>query len=181
MLNSKNSKIINVPADGNCLFHAIVCCTQYIQPNVRFTHLTLRHQVVQHMRRHTSVEQKKNILQEYSFNHVNQYFAHMKKAGTWGDEFVIEALSEMLQRTINVYNTHFDILSTYVPKSNTNNSAKQSLHIMWDSTHFNALRVHHNTSNKTIKQNRHTRHVSDRRPRRTSLRKRDNVNYAQFY
>ena len=176
MIDATNCVTMDVPRDGNCLFHAIVCCLQQRLSHVQYTHLTLRRKVIQYMRDNTSATQKNIILQEYSsFGDLNQYFTHMKRARTWGDEFIIQAMSDMLQRTIFIYNKDVKLMSTYAYESRANTEAKQPLYIMFDSCHFKALRPKHNTaSNKTMRQN-------DGQVSRTSKRKRKYVDYSLFY
>jgi len=110
-LREKGLLIVNVPQDGNCMFHAIA---SYL-PGVSY--YNLRQAIVWYLK------QKKSIMIEYlgktyeelfkdqddSFNNNwNSFIEYIGKDGNWEKmpaEYILKIISEMYNLEINIYST----------------------------------------------------------------------------
>ncbi len=85
-------RLVETPADGNCLFHAAVSA---LPRNSRWSHTSIRSSVV------TFLRSKKNSFQ--AFNIDDAYLARMSREGSWGGEPELIALANIYMRAVEVY------------------------------------------------------------------------------
>ena len=101
-LESKGCKLVNVPSDDNCLYHAICLALVYYKvKNAPSNHKDLRKELVEFMR---TKEESWFLLPS---NLTRQEYLERQSASSsgtpcWGDENVVRAASEKYKRTFNV-------------------------------------------------------------------------------
>jgi hypothetical protein len=88
----------NVPADGNCLFHAAAKGLNHVEGHQIYDHSMLRAEAVNYIESHR--EEFRSFLHG---EEIEKYIAKMRRPGTWGDNLVLAALAKALNTTISVY------------------------------------------------------------------------------
>eukprot|EP01041_Mallomonas_annulata_P007712 gene7712-15781_t len=91
----KGLHIVEVQADGNCLFRAIAH-QMYLDEN---RHAELREKCVKHMKIH---HVRFSLFCSLDFN---EYLNEIMTPGMWGDDLEIKALEEILDRVICIYSS----------------------------------------------------------------------------
>lgn len=107
-LEKQGFKLVDVEAEGNCLFIAIAKL-------LRIDHLVLRKEAVEHIRNNphlyletfASSRNTNSITEreEYQLDEFNTYLNRMERSGEWGDNLILQAISDMYNRQILIYDT----------------------------------------------------------------------------
>ena len=84
-----------VPGDGNCMFHAIA-------QHCPFSHKELRLSVVSFLK--DNIDDFRGFFSEDE--DIDSYLNSLSHSGTWGDNLVLSACSELLQTPIHIAQTH---------------------------------------------------------------------------
>ncbi|CAH1239392.1 SHOC2 [Branchiostoma lanceolatum] len=88
-----------VPGDGNCMFHAV--SDQVLRTEGRqISHLQLREQAVDHLRRNPRNARGDHLSDFISNQSWDEYLETMSRDGTWGDHVVLQAMADMLARDV---------------------------------------------------------------------------------
>ena len=96
-LGEEGLRLVKVPADGNCQFHAVLSQL----PDMGVDHLELRQMVVNHL------AEREQFFAMYpeKFRGYKHYLAYIATPGEgWGDELTLMALATILMRPIVVIN-----------------------------------------------------------------------------
>ncbi|XP_062499957.1 uncharacterized protein LOC134177210 isoform X2 [Corticium candelabrum] len=90
------------PADGNCLFHAVLDQLKRVKSEKPYCHSELRALAISCLRDHQFVDinGKKLNLSQYVSKDWDQYLSDMEKDGEWGDHLVVMALTTVLSHNI---------------------------------------------------------------------------------
>jgi hypothetical protein len=83
-------QVKRMPGDGNCLFHSL----SYPNGN----HRMVRACIVRHISKHWN-EYREFVVTEERGDYIQQMF----RPGTWGDELVLRAFSDLSERRVRVY------------------------------------------------------------------------------
>jgi hypothetical protein len=115
-LNSKGLQVVEVDADGNCLFRAVAHQLWLDEDR----HLELRQRCVEHMEKHAA------RFVEFCFapGGFAQHLAKIATPGEWGDDLEIKALEEITDRLISIYSSQS---RNYCEPLNTNFDEAQSM------------------------------------------------------
>ena len=116
-------KLMNVPADGNCLYSAVAEALA-LKRNSRspLDHMDVRRRLVQYMS-----EQKKKWFPHLAPKESKKRFlATQAKGGEWGDVNVVKAAAEHFDMEFHVLNSYDDNVELYEPiKSRTHTAIVQ--------------------------------------------------------
>ena len=97
-MRKKGFKIIDINADGNCLFRAVAHQIYYDVEK----HIELRRQCVKHLKNHY------DRFKVFCCTDFNSYLDDIALPGVWGDDVEIKALEEILDRIIIIYSSEYD-------------------------------------------------------------------------
>ncbi len=114
-------KYVEIAQDGNCLFNSISYAIAYDYRHGK----KLRKFAVDHV--------KNNIdkYKDYIFKNVDTYLKNMYQEGEYGDEIMLNAISEILSIKITVYDKYnHKIISVY--DNSNNNKNKKNINIFYD-------------------------------------------------
>ncbi len=93
-------QVKRMAGDGNCLFHSL----SYPIGN----HRMVRACIVRHISKHWN-EFREFVVTEEQEDYIQQ----MIRPGTWGDELVLRAFSELAHRRVRVYTPSQELVSEY--------------------------------------------------------------------
>lgn len=98
LLNPEGFSIVEVPSDGNCLFHAVADQLNKIgRPAVSAAQL--RERAINHMLQHW------HHYSAFCGDNGDSYIAEMIENGAWADHPIIQATAEMLRVNITIHRT----------------------------------------------------------------------------
>lgn len=109
-----------MPGDGNCLFHSL----SYPNGN----HRMVRACIVRHISEHWS-EFKHFLATEERGGYIQQ----MIRPGSWGDELVLRAFSDLAQRQVRVYSSQHKVVAKY------GSDGHSVVHIRFTGCHYDVL------------------------------------------
>lgn len=95
----KGFRIVGVPSDGNCGFHAVV--DQLSAHGVLADAATLRTQAVSYLKDHSELIEQ-NFLVSKQYPSVSHYLNKQATDGSWVDEMVLRAISCCIGRDIHI-------------------------------------------------------------------------------
>ena len=93
-------QIKRMPGDGNCLFHSL----SYPNGNVCMARACIVRYISKHwddFREFVVTEERRDYIQE------------MIRPGTWGDEIVLRAFSDLARRQVRVYTPSHELIAAY--------------------------------------------------------------------
>ena len=91
--------IVNVPADGNCGFHAVV--DQLSLQGVNVDPKSLRSQAVSYLKCHPELVDDSFLIHN-DYKNTNEYLSKQSEDGHWIDEMMLRAISSCIARDINI-------------------------------------------------------------------------------
>ena len=95
-------RVVRMPGDGNCLFHSLAY--------PRGHHRMVRACIVRHIARNWESEFRPFVVAEERGGYVRE----MIRPGTWGDELVLRAFSDLARRRVRVYTPqHWTVVAEY--------------------------------------------------------------------
>jgi len=127
--------IHEIPGDGNCLFRSIA----HQLFGAETTHMKIRHSCMDH------IYSNKHRFSGFIAEPVDVYCARMRQSGEWGDEVELAALSEILDRPIEVYSLDTPLTpdGRIQPRQLINNSTvrgRSPIRLTYhDGAHYNSL------------------------------------------
>ena len=98
-------QVKRMPGDGNCLFHSL----SYPSGN----HRMVRACIVRYISNHWEEFRNFVVVEERG-----DYIQQMIRPGTWGDELVLRAFSDLSQRRVRVYTPSQQLISEYGSEEN---------------------------------------------------------------
>lgn len=113
-----------MPGDGNCLFHSL----SYPHGD----HRMVRACIVRHIAKNW-----------HEFRHFvateerRDYLRQMIRPGTWGDELVLRAFSDLAQRRVRVHAPSLDVLAEY-----GNPESDKVVNVLFHGYHYDVLVRH---------------------------------------
>jgi len=110
-----------MPVDGNCLFHSL----SYPIGN----HRMVRACIVRHISKQWNEFREFLVTEERG-----DYIQQMIRPGTWGDELVLRAFSDLSQRQVRVYTPSHDLICEY-----GNADGQSSVNVRFSGCHYDVL------------------------------------------
>lgn len=117
---------VNVPGDGNCMFHALAYS---LKGSARRTAAELRADAVQYMRAHldqplypaNDATTAREWIGFAGYPSAEQYLQTLARNGTWGQSLELAALCHVLSRPLGVYSpdakSKCRLIATFLPTS----------------------------------------------------------------
>jgi OTU-like cysteine protease len=93
----------DVPQDGNCALHVIIDQLSVLMHPIKETVTELRNKAVTFLRQNSAKLQFEQYLEKKKYKNVDAYLSHQSRNGVWLDEVMMRALTEVLQKDINIY------------------------------------------------------------------------------
>lgn len=112
-------QVKRIPGDGNCLFHSL----SYPDGN----HRMVRACIVRHIANHWDEFRHFVVTEERG-----DYLRQMIRPGTWGDELVLRAFSDLAQRRVRVHSPSADVLAEY-------GEGDAEVNVLFSGCHYDAL------------------------------------------
>lgn len=158
-LENKNCIPVNVPGDGNCLFHALIASIPTIAAE---NHLELRHSIIGVMQNtesfkegftntyHTSINSinepifRKDNSGNYILPFINKdyatYIEYMRKSGSYADSIMVQAASQFLNRNLEIFTGQGATISFKCSDKDT--QTFPTTYLAWDNNlHFYGSKV----------------------------------------
>ena len=115
-------RVVNVPGDGNCFFHAL----KKQLPNIGITHEEIRALAVNYMANNP------NEFEGFTVETLDDYIAGMSQGGTWANNPIMQALVNALGIGIDIHRAN-GVITTLVP---TNGAAQATATIAYTGIHY---------------------------------------------
>ncbi|XP_063439788.1 uncharacterized protein LOC134721036 [Mytilus trossulus] len=93
----------NIAGDGNCMFHAVIDQLR-IAGDFTFNKDTLRSKSVEYLRENPCQEDGSHLMCFLSTESWEEYLIRMNRDGEWGDHMILNAITEVIGRTVTVLN-----------------------------------------------------------------------------
>ncbi|CAC5390904.1 unnamed protein product [Mytilus coruscus] len=93
----------NIAGDGNCMFHAVIDQLR-IAGDFTFNKDTLRSKSVEYLRENPCQEDGSHLMCFLSTESWEEYLNRMNRDGEWGDHMILNAITEVIGRTVTVLN-----------------------------------------------------------------------------
>lgn len=114
--------LLHAPPDGNCLYHCLAYPTS--------THGVVRARVADWI--DANWDDRFKLFVPHCERDV--YRDEMRRTGTWGDELVLSAFSEIEEATVVVVDANTGrVLQTYSPDGH------RTVHLLYDGSHYDLL------------------------------------------
>lgn len=120
-----------MPADGNCMFHAVADQLRHQRHCDACDASTLRARAVAHMRKNP------DVFADFVLEDFPSYLRRMSRSGTWGDNAVLFAIACMLDVEVHVVSAAHDTV-TRVARDDAS-VPRTVLTLRHDGTHYDSL------------------------------------------
>ena len=121
------TRVVPIPADGNCLYRALA------HPSQNFD--GVRRYVAEHI--HSNWEDYKHFVPEED---RSAYYRGLPLSGVWGDELTLQSFAELGNVPVFVYDKHtMQRLARYGPDKVDHSNSLLPRYVVYDGSHYEAL------------------------------------------